>query len=51
VYPGIAEKGGARQAVLVTDLDLEEVKLQKIERLKARRPDTYSELLQLWNSY
>ncbi len=49
VYPEMARKGGARQGVLVADLDFEEVKPQKIERLKARRPDTYAELLQPWN--
>jgi predicted amidohydrolase len=49
VYPETAEKAGARQGVLVADLDFEAVKPQKIERLKARRPDTYSELLRPWN--
>jgi len=49
VYPEITQKGGTRQTVLIADLDLEEIGPQKMERLRARRPDTYSELLQPWN--
>jgi predicted amidohydrolase len=49
VYPEVAKKGAARQEVLIAELDLDEIKPQRDERLNARRPETYSRLLQSWD--
>jgi predicted amidohydrolase len=45
VYPSIAGRGTSRQASIVAELDLDGTNPYRTERLRARRPDTYADLL------
>jgi omega-amidase len=45
VYPELVGKGGGRQNAVVADLDLGSARPQRAERLRSRRPETYSDLL------
>ncbi len=47
VYPRPVKKAGAEPAVLLADLDLSEMKSFRRQRLKARRTETYSDLVEL----
>jgi omega-amidase len=45
VYPEAVGKGRGSQNAVVADLDLDAARPQRVERLRSRRPETYSDLL------
>jgi hypothetical protein len=45
VYAKVLASAGSKPGVLMADLDLKTIKRYRDERMAARRPETYSDLL------